>query len=87
MLRKYVFYPSHVLSYDPLEIREDLTYEEQPERILQREEKVLQRKNIAFVNILWKNHTLREATWEHEDIRNYFTLRIRIICFILGVLP
>ena len=67
MLRKYVFYPSHVLSYDPLEIREDLTYEEQPERILQREEKVLQRKIIAFVKILWKNHSLREATWEREE--------------------
>ena len=67
MLRKYVFDPSHVLSYDPLEIREDLTYEEQPERILQREEKVLRRKIIAFVKILWKNHTLREATWEREE--------------------
>ena len=67
MLRKYVFDPSHVLSYDPLEIREDLTYKEQPERILQREEKVLRRKIIAFVKILWKNHTLREATWEREE--------------------
>ena len=66
MLRKYVFDPSHVLSYDPLEIREDLTYKEQPERILQREEKVLRRKIIAFVKILWKNHMLREATWERE---------------------
>ena len=28
MLRKYMFYPMHVLSYDPLEIREDLTYKE-----------------------------------------------------------
>ena len=67
MLRKYVFDPSHILSYDPLEIREDLTYEEQPERILQQEEKVLRRKIIAFVKILWKNHTLREATWEREE--------------------
>ena len=67
MLSKYIFYPTHVLSYDPLEIREDLTYEEQPERILQREEKVLRRKSIAFVKVLWKNHRLREATWEHEE--------------------
>ena len=37
MLRKYIFDSTHILSYDPLEIREDLTYEEQPERILQRE--------------------------------------------------
>ena len=62
MLRKYMFYPMHVLSYDPLKIREDLTFKEQHERILQREEKVLRRKSIAFVKVLWKNHTLREAT-------------------------
>ena len=67
MLRKYIFYPTHVLSYDPLKIREDLTYEEQSERILQCEEKVLRRKSIAFVKVLWKNHTLREATWEREE--------------------
>ena len=54
MLRKYIFDPTHVLSYDP-------------ERILQREEKVLRRKSIAFVKVLWKNHTLREATWEREE--------------------
>ena len=34
MLRKYIFDPTHILSYNPLEIREDLTYEEQPKRIL-----------------------------------------------------
>ena len=67
MLKKYIFDPTHVLSYDPLEIREDLTYEEQLERILQREEKVLRRKSIAFVKVLWKNHTLREATWERKE--------------------
>ena len=67
MLRKYIFYPTHVLSYDPLEIQEDLTYEEEPERILQCEEKVLRRKSIAFIKVLWKNHTLREATWEREE--------------------
>ena len=52
MLRKYMFYPMHVLSYDPLKIREDLTYEKLLERILQREEKVLRRKSIAFVKVL-----------------------------------
>ena len=49
ILKKYIFDPTHVLSFDLLKIREYLTYEEQPERILQCEEKVLQRKIIAFV--------------------------------------
>lgn len=61
-LRKYIFDLTHVLSYDPLEIRENLTYENQPERILQDEEKVLRRKRIAFVKVFSKNHSLRDAT-------------------------
>ena len=52
MLRKYIFDPTHVFSYNPLEIREDLIYEEQPERILHHEEKALQRKSIAFGKLL-----------------------------------
>ena len=63
MLKKYIFDPTHVLSYDPLEIQEDLTFEEQPERILQCEEKVLQNKIIAIEKVFWKNHTIREVTW------------------------
>ena len=41
MLRKYVSDPSHVLSYEPLELRNDLSYEEAPVKILDREVKEL----------------------------------------------
>ena len=30
MLRKYISDPSHVLEYEPIEVHEDLSYEEQP---------------------------------------------------------
>ena len=33
MLRKYILEPSHVLSYEPLQIRDDLSYEEVPVEI------------------------------------------------------
>ncbi|KAL5542425.1 hypothetical protein UlMin_010135 [Ulmus minor] len=36
MLRKYISDPSHVLESESIEIREDLTYEEQPVQILDR---------------------------------------------------
>ena len=39
MLRKYVSDPSHVLEREPIEVREDLTYQEQPEQILDRKDK------------------------------------------------
>ncbi|KAL5560002.1 hypothetical protein UlMin_036213 [Ulmus minor] len=67
MLRKYIPDPSHVLSYDTLDLRQDLTFEESPVRILDREERELRQKKIRLVKVLWKNHEVEEATWERED--------------------
>ena len=36
MLRKYMHVPSHILEFEPLEVREDLTYEEKSVEILDR---------------------------------------------------
>ena len=67
MLRKYVSDPSHVLSYEPLQLKQDLSYDEQPERILEKGIKELRSKRIPLVMVLWKNSTEREATWELEE--------------------
>ncbi|KAL5575189.1 hypothetical protein UlMin_016888 [Ulmus minor] len=67
MLRKYTPDPSRVLSYDTLDLRQDLTFEELPVKILDREEKELRRKRIRLVKVLWRNHEVEEATWERED--------------------
>ena len=68
MLRKYIPEPSHVLSYDQLQIKDDLSYEEVPIEILDRKEHMLRTKSIPLVKVLWKNHVLKEASWECEDI-------------------
>ncbi|KAL5542213.1 hypothetical protein UlMin_009923 [Ulmus minor] len=67
MLRKYVSDPSHVLESEPIEVREDLTYQEQPVQILDRKDKALRNKVIPLVKVLWRNHKVEEATWERED--------------------
>ena len=67
MLKKYVPDPSHVLSQEPIEVHEDLTYEEKPIKILDRQDKRLRNKVIPLVKVLWKNHKIKEATWECED--------------------
>ena len=54
MLRKYIPDPSHVLT-------------EQPVQILDRREQVLRNKTIPLVKVLWRSHTVEEATWEHEE--------------------
>ncbi|KAL0558781.1 hypothetical protein IC582_003363 [Cucumis melo] len=67
MLRKYVPDPSHVVDYEPLEIDENLSYTEQPVKVLAREVKTLRNKEIPLVKVLWRNHQVEEATWERED--------------------
>ena len=67
MLKKYVADPSHVLSQEPIEVHEDLTYEEKPVKILDRQDKMLRNKVIPLVKVLWRNHKVEEATWERED--------------------
>ena len=67
MLRKYIPDPSQVLETLEIELRDDLSYEEQPVQILGREEKELRNKTISLVRVLWRNHLVEEATWERED--------------------
>ncbi|KAL0540033.1 hypothetical protein IC582_024261 [Cucumis melo] len=62
MLRKYVADPTHVVDFEPLQINENLSYEEQPVEILAKEVKVLRNKGIAMVKVLWRNHGVEEAT-------------------------
>ncbi|KAL5574279.1 hypothetical protein UlMin_023876 [Ulmus minor] len=67
MLKKYVSDPSHVLEHEPIQVNEDLTYEEKPVQILDRKDKTLRNKVIPLVKVLWRNHKIEEATWERED--------------------
>ncbi|GJR11004.1 putative nucleotidyltransferase, ribonuclease H [Tanacetum coccineum] len=67
LLRGYKYHPLHVVSYPFDQIREDLSYTEEPESILDRQDRVMRNKTIPFVKILWRNHPEREATWETEE--------------------
>ncbi|XP_073112178.1 uncharacterized protein [Elaeis guineensis] len=66
MLRKYIPDPSHVVSYEPLRLQKDMTYEEYPVRIVDKKDQVLRHRIIPYVKIQWGNHSEREATWELE---------------------
>ncbi|KAJ9187021.1 hypothetical protein P3X46_002520, partial [Hevea brasiliensis] len=68
MLRRYRSDPSHVISTEEIEIQPDLTYEEEPLRILAREVKELRNKQIPLVKVLWRHHNTEEATWESEEM-------------------
>ena len=68
MLQRYMSDPSYVVSSETIELRPDLTYEEEPVEILAWEVKEFQNKRISLVKVLWRNHKTKEATWEsHEE--------------------
>ncbi|TYK07721.1 retrotransposon protein, putative, Ty3-gypsy subclass [Cucumis melo var. makuwa] len=52
MLRKYIPDPSHVLQEQPVELKEDLSYVEEPVQILDRKEQVLRNKTISLIKVL-----------------------------------
>ena len=49
MLRKYIADPSHILKEQPIQLKENLTYEESPVEILDRRDQVLRNKVIPLV--------------------------------------
>ncbi|XP_062118196.1 uncharacterized protein LOC133831798 [Humulus lupulus] len=57
MLPKYVSNPSHVLSYETLQLKQDLDYDEQPERVIENGIKELRSKRIPLVKVSWMNST------------------------------
>nr|GEX98672.1 hypothetical protein [Tanacetum cinerariifolium] len=67
LLRGYKYHPLHVISYLLDQIRIDLSYVEEPKAILDHQDRVMRKKTVPFVKILWRNHPEREATWETEE--------------------
>ena len=67
-LRQYVKDDGHVVDFSELELRPDLSCEEQPVSILGRSMKQLKGRTIPLVLVSWNGHSTGEATWEREDI-------------------
>lgn len=65
-IRKYVHHSLHILEYEPVDLQENMTYEEYPIRILDREVKELRNHTIPHVKVQWNEHIGREATWKLE---------------------
>ncbi|KAG8499137.1 hypothetical protein CXB51_005567 [Gossypium anomalum] len=59
--------PSHVISQTEVEIQPDMTYGEEPIKVLAREVKQLRNKSIALVKVLWNRNVINEATWGPEE--------------------
>jgi hypothetical protein len=68
MLRKYLHDPEQRIELEHIIIEQDLTINSEPVRILEFSDRVLRRRVIKYVKVLWSNQTEREATWELEEL-------------------
>ena len=66
MLRKCLGDPSSIVPLDMVNVEENLSYEEVPVEILDRQVKRLRNKEIATVKVLWRNQLVESARWETE---------------------
>ena len=74
MLKKCLGDPTSILPVKGLGVEENLSYEEAPVDILDRQVKRLRNKEIATVKVLWRNHLVEGATWEVEaDMRSHYS--------------
>ncbi|KAK4737043.1 hypothetical protein R3W88_000740 [Solanum pinnatisectum] len=88
MLQKYVSDESDVLSLDSVELGPDLSFEEDPIDILDRQVQKLRSNEIASVKVQWKHHSLSEVTWEIEsDIRAKYPQLIEASCTFFCLCP
>jgi hypothetical protein len=55
------------IDYRAIDLNHDLTYRENPIRILDETVRVTRRRKIKFFKVQWSNHSEDEATWERED--------------------
>nr|XP_016456303.1 PREDICTED: uncharacterized protein LOC107780287 [Nicotiana tabacum] len=62
LLRKYHEEKSHVLDFSIMQLDENLTYEEEPVDIVDRQVQKMRSKDISSMKVLWKWQSAEEAT-------------------------
>jgi hypothetical protein len=66
-LKKYLRVPEEQISMEDLDVKEDLSYQEYPVKILGMSERVTQNKRVKMCKVQWSHYTEEEATWEREE--------------------
>lgn len=85
LLKKYVEGPTHVLYYEPFEIKSDVSYVERPIAIIDTKEQVLRTKTIPSVKVQWEHNSLEEVTLElQEQVLKKYPHLLHEVCLHLG---
>jgi hypothetical protein len=60
--KKCLHVPEEQIPMEDLDVKEDLSYQEYPVKILETSERVTRNKRIKMCNVRWSHHTEEEAT-------------------------
>ncbi|KAK6147895.1 hypothetical protein DH2020_018807 [Rehmannia glutinosa] len=73
-LKKYQPDPEHIITRDAPPLMENISYTEEPIRIIDQQICQLRNREILMVKVVWRNHNRDEdATWETEEVmRNQY---------------
>jgi hypothetical protein len=66
-LKKCLRVPEEQISLEELTVKEDLTYEEYPVKILETVERVTRSRTIKMCKVQWNRYLEDEAIWEREE--------------------
>ena len=66
-LKKCLRVPEEQIPLEELTMKDDLTYEEFPVKILETAERVTRSRIIKMCKVQWNRYSEAEATWERED--------------------
>ena len=66
-LKKCLRVPEEQIPLEELTVKDDLTYEEFPIKILETVERVTRSRVIKMCKVQWNRYSEAEATWERED--------------------
>ena len=69
-LKKCVRVPSEIIEQQEIFVEPDLSYVEDPIKILDKKERGTRRRVVKMYKVQWNHHTEEEATWETEDYLN-----------------
>jgi hypothetical protein len=64
--------PEEQIPLEELTVKEDLTYEEYPVKILETAERVTRSRTIKMCRVQWNRYSEDESTWEREDLRKSY---------------
>ena len=66
-MKKCLRVPEEQVQVRDIQVEPDLTYVEEPVRVLDTKERVTQNWVTKLYTVLWSNHGENDATWETEE--------------------